>query len=232
MQIVWPKFVLDRIGDARRRKGPQAPGATVAHAARLALALVARPAEMERRIEFQPAPDDLRLVHGDERRHDFYARLGPRAEIDDLVEGVVKDFAAVGIARRILLDRADVDAARTDHLRPARGHREEIGVTKRHVTGGNFSACEVGGANGNRRVGERRAADGAEEHRIDLQPVRNAVMVANLPEAFKLLAGRPLPVIDMHGRQLKPLVTRQRGSHQAIHPATDQKHSSHKFRSI
>jgi len=52
-------------------EGPQAKGATIAHAARHLLRLVTRPRELERRAQFEAAMNNFVLPQMNNRGHDF-----------------------------------------------------------------------------------------------------------------------------------------------------------------
>src|SRR6266568_2998850 len=119
-----PLPVGNGVLDARFREALEAEEAALAGPAGLVFGLVARPRQLEGRVELPPAPHDLSLGHRDHRGDDAKVRFRPRAPSDRLLEGAVELGPAVGIARGVLPDRAHEDRARAQGLTPRRGRRK------------------------------------------------------------------------------------------------------------
>src|SRR5919205_1616604 len=210
------------VADARLAEGPQAQRARVARPARERLGAVARPRQFERRAEFQPPPDDLRLAQAYDGRPDPDAGLGACAHVNGALEGFVELGAAVGVAGRVLGDRADVDARRPDDLGPTRRGAEQVRVAEGDVAGRNLARGEVCFRDGYRAVRQRRAADAREVFERDDEAARDPVEVGQLLERAPLARLRALPVGDVEECQLLVLLARDRRRYARVHPARDE----------
>src|ERR1700760_1733798 len=150
-------------------EGAEAQDATFACSAGGLVARIARPRYMEGRAQFKAAADYLMLTHGDKWRFDADGAVA-RAGADELLEGLVIDRAAVGITGAVLFHRTDVNGLGAYHLGPADGGGEKVRVAEGHIGDRDTGADDVGIGplvrcigDGGARIGERRAADDAEE---------------------------------------------------------------------
>src|ERR1700751_2196514 len=84
---------------------------------------------MERRIQFKAEGDNLLLAKMDKRRGNFDASIA-RAGADEFAKCLIIRRPAVGIARTVLLHRADENGAGAEDFRPAYCGREEMRVAK------------------------------------------------------------------------------------------------------
>src|SRR4029453_12619120 len=122
--------IRNRVALARLAETAQPEPAGLAGASGLGLGLVAGPGLREGDVEQDAAADDLGLRERDERRFDPQVRLGLRPQADRLLEGAVELGPAIGIPRRVLPHRADVDRARAEHLAPGGGGRQQVRVAE------------------------------------------------------------------------------------------------------
>src|SRR5271170_5105189 len=120
---------------------------------------------MEWRGQFKAKPNDLTLPHMDEWSDDFDVSLpGPGA--DQLLKGLIICGTTVGIAGTVLLYGADQHLFRAQHLGPADGGGEKMGIAEGDVGDGDRFANWLGFGRFRDRdsgVGQRRAADLAED---------------------------------------------------------------------
>ena len=132
-------------------------------------------AEREAVVEAQrqPQPDDVGLRQRHQRRvHRQRAAFdaGARGHPGQLLEGMDELRPAIGIAGVVERVDADEDVGRAQHFGPAQGHRQEDGVARGNVGGGNVGRVHVailGDGHVARR--QRRAADRGEveiEHEV------------------------------------------------------------------
>jgi hypothetical protein len=80
----------------------------------------------------------------DEGGDDLDPRFRLRSHLDNFVECLIKNLAAVGIARAVLFDGADEDLRCADDLCPGNGDGEEMGVPEGDVGCGDGRSLEFG----------------------------------------------------------------------------------------
>src|SRR5262249_56796427 len=95
--------------------------------------LVTRPAQFGRRAELGAEPRYFAFTELDDRRDDLDLRLRLRPDVNRPLERFVVFGTAIGIARTVFGDRADVDSVGADDLGPARGDREQVRVPERDI---------------------------------------------------------------------------------------------------
>src|ERR1041385_6111143 len=88
LRIARPRFIWNRILRSRKRKATQAQRTAIAFSTGDIFRSVARPGLFERCVETNRLPNDLALVHTNDRRHDANVRVWLCAEIDRLFERV------------------------------------------------------------------------------------------------------------------------------------------------
>src|SRR5262249_26038967 len=125
--------VGDRIAQSRLTEPAQTQRATVAFAAGHVFALVTRPAQFERRAELGAEPHYFAFAEVNDWRDNLDLRLRLRADVNAPLERFVVFGTAIGIARTVFGDRADVDSVGADDLGPARGDREQVRVPERDI---------------------------------------------------------------------------------------------------
>src|SRR6266850_2797187 len=132
-----------------------------------------------------------------DRGDNFYVRGGFCPDFDDLVEGVIVLTPAVGVSRRILLDRADENPGSADDLPPAHPDRENMGVAERNIGCGNLGPVQVRLLDLDRFVGQTRSADLFQVLDIDDEAPLDAVEVGNVVKCLELPPLGSLTIIKM-----------------------------------
>src|SRR5207237_6730472 len=122
------------------RKCAQSEPAAVAGAASQLFLLIARPGQVQRRAQLQPAPDDLALFHLNDRRYDCNPCFWPRSRANELLKHAVIFRPAIWIAGAVFRYRANKNGAGPNHFRPAHGHGKKMRIAKRNVGRSNRAA--------------------------------------------------------------------------------------------
>ena len=119
-------------------KGLQPQPATVANSACRVL-LIARPGKVQRRAQFDAPPHDLALAHADHRRHQAICVSGRVPTSHQFLEDAIILRTAIRIARTVFRHRADKDAARSNHFRPAHRHGQKCALRNGTYVGRNLA---------------------------------------------------------------------------------------------
>lgn len=181
---------------------------------------------MEGRMQFKAEGHNLLLAEMDERGGDFDASVA-RSGANKLPKRFVIRGAAVRITGAVLLDRADEDGARAEHLGPAYGGGEEVRIAEGNVGDGDLHPTDVDlsvhpvnedlftgtpvvgapifadglsfGGFGNRDsgVGEGGASDATEEIDIKVQKIAEAEAFSDGAGGLQLAALGALPVAEV-----------------------------------
>ena len=101
------------------------------------------------------------FAKGNQGRHYIdFSFFGPG--MNDPVEGLVIGRAAVRISRTVLLDGANIDFFRSQHLRPTDRDREKMGIAEGDVSDRDVVADGMRLGDGDIGIGQCRASDGAQ----------------------------------------------------------------------
>src|SRR5208337_2071369 len=216
--VVWALGIGYGIFNPRLFERSQAQSTTVAYAAGHIFRLVAGPSVRERRAKLHSAPDDFALPHADDRRNDFKLCFRLRTGSNHTVEGLVVDRAAIRIPGTVLLHRAHKDFARAQDFPPGNGNGQEVRVAKRHVTGRNLLALQIGWLDSQGGVRQARTTNLPKVAQMTHQAMFRMVEIRQRVESAKLACFSSLAVGDVQHRQAVIKASNSR-SNAAIHAA-------------
>ena len=123
--------------------------------------------------------------------------------MNDPVEGLVIGRAAVRISRTVLLDSANIDFFRSQHLGPTDRDREKMGIAEGDVSDRDVVADGVRLGHGDIGIGQGRASDGAQGFVSHQQAVTYAQAVADSQECVTLALFGALPIADVNCGRLE-----------------------------
>src|SRR5262249_31666919 len=126
-----------------------------------------------------------------------------RSSLYDFIEGAVVGGTAIGISGAVLLDGADVDLLRSQHLCPTHGRGKKMSVAKWHVCHRN-AAADLAGCIGHRNffIGQRRTTNLAERLVAKQESIGDFKPVADCLERLSLPCFRALSIAHMQGRRI------------------------------
>src|SRR5215469_2767477 len=187
----------DRVGDSGDSKRPQPQQATVTGPAGLLLASVAGPGQLEGRMQFESAADNLAFLQANHRRDDFDLRFGARPAAYQFPERFVIFGPTIGIPRTVLGDRADIKRARAGRFGPTDTNAQKMRVAERNVghRDGAFSRrTQLIFRDVHAGIGERGAANGAEIVEADGEPLFDLIEIGNFRKCTPLARLRSLAI--------------------------------------
>src|ERR1700676_765316 len=154
---------------------------------------------MQGGAELDALANDFAFLQGDHWCGDFNVCFRAGARANQFLKHTIIFRAAIGIARAVFRDRADVDGVSADDFRPAYRYGKKMRVAKRDVSDGYFvSAGAVRDVlmlgDGDVPVSQRGAADGSKMIQLNYQPLLHLIKIRDGFECLALALLRALPI--------------------------------------
>ena len=153
-----------------------------------------------------------------QRHTDGNMRLIACAEIDGTLHRFDVALPAVRIPTAVLFDHTDEECLRSMFLSNGGSNGEENPVAKRHIRHRNPRLDPLG-RNVNRRISQCRSTNLSKERQVDFVPFHGPNIFGDETKGFPFTIFRTLPVIEVDGNHLIPLLGSQGGRQRAVHPS-------------